>query len=256
MNARVLKALSVLTLAFVGGVASGDSPVFRAKPIWAQDGQRLELNCADEAPSAVQSTHGDAQVSLACRAQGPKDTTLRIRYTHKNGTNAELVVPLAEFSDGAWRPQEVLWSPDGNAFLINGSENAYAGSEFFVFRVQGNALVRSSITRAAQTDMLDRLARCWPYIREIVGKEPQFNMSAISWTANSLAVFAEVPCNSIYENSMCSVYGYELDATSGAIAKVHSAEEVRKSWRSHMSWNMAESGLPACDPHTGTVEER
>ena len=158
--------------------------------------KRLTLDCGAEAPSTAQSAHGDAQVSLACWANGPKDANLRIHYTHKNGTNAELVVPLAEFNDGAWRPEEILWSPDGSAFLINGSENAYAGSDFFMFRVQGNALVRSSVTRAAQNDMVDRLARCWPYIREIVGNEPQFNMSAISWTANSLAVFAEVPCNS------------------------------------------------------------
>jgi hypothetical protein len=198
---------------------------------------------------------GDAQVSLACWANGPTDATLRIHYTHKNGTKAELVVPLAELHEGSWRPEEILWSPDGSAFLINGAENAYAGSDFFIFRVQGNALVRSSVTRVAQGNMLDRLAGCWPYIRELVGNEPQFNMSAISWTVNSLAVFAEVPCSSRYENSMCSVYGYELDATSGAIAKVLSAEEVRNNWRSQMSWKMAEADLPTCDPHTGKIKE-
>lgn len=256
MNARVLKALSVLVLIFAGGWASGESPVVEAKPIWARSGERLTLDCGVEAPSTAQSTHGDAQVRLACWEQGSKDATLRIGYTHKNGTKAELVVPLAEFHEGAWRPEEILWSPDGSAFLINGSENAFAGSDFFVFRVQGSALVHSSITRAAQTNMLDRLAGCWPYIREIVGRAPQFNMSAISWTANSLAVFAEVPCSSSYENSMCSVYGYELDATSGAVARVLSAEEVRKNWRPLMSWNMADPDLPTCDPQTGKVKER
>lgn len=254
MNARVLKALSLLILIFAGGWASGESPAGRTKSTWAQEGESLALACAAEAPSTAQSAHGDAQVTLACRAQGPADATLRIRYTHKNGTNAELVVPLADFNGGDWRPQEILWSPDGGAFLINGSENAYAGTDFFVFRVQGNTLVRSSITRAAQSDMRDRLARCWPYIREIAGNEPQFNMSAISWTANSLAVFAEVPCTSNFENSMCSVYGYEVDATSGAVGKVLSDEEVRKDWHSHMSWSMAESGLPTCDPQTGKID--
>ena len=48
--------------------------------------------------------------------------------------------------------------------------------------------------------------------------------------------------------------GWADDATSGAIGKVLSDEEVRKNWHSHMSWSMAESGLPTCDPQSGKID--
>jgi hypothetical protein len=250
---RALKFLSTLVLTLAGGVASGKSPEARAaQAIWAREGALLALDCASGAPTAANSNLGDASVRISCLAEGPSDETLRIHYK-KSGAELDLVVPLADLNGRHWHPREILWAPDGLAFLINGSENAFAGFDFFLFRVQGNALVLSSISRTAQTDMVDRLARCWPYIREIVGARPDFNMSAISWTADSLNVFAEVPCTATYENSMCSVYGYEMNARSGAITQVLSADEVRKNWRPHMSWNPAESSLPACDPHTGKV---
>ncbi len=252
MHTSTIKVLSALALSFAAGGASGESP-FSPKPIWAKDGRPLALDCRSGAPAAAQSTHGDASVSLECG--GAAGQTLRVRYK-RSGTELEIAMPLADMHRGDWRPQEILWAPDGLAFLINGSENAYSGSDFVIFQVRGNALVRSSITGVVQTDMVGRLAKCWPYIREITGGDPQFNMSAISWSGDTLAVFAEVPCTATFENSMCSVYGYEMNARSGEIVNVLSEEEVRKNWRAHMSWSMTEPTLPTCDPKTGKVHER
>ncbi len=252
MAVRVLKVLTALALAGAGAVALGKSPG-GDRTHWARAGEPLSLDCRSETPSAAISTHGNVSVSFGCRADGPTDETFRINYKNESGADLRLSVPLKELNGGQWRPQEILWSPDGQAFLINGSETAYSGVDFVLFRVEGDALVRKSITPAAQTDMLGRLARCWPYLREIVGDTPRFNMAAISWVGDSLDVFAEVPCTSSFENSMCSVYGYQMDARTGAIAKVLSASEVNNTWYPNMSWKMAASDLPSCDPHTGKV---
>ncbi len=246
----MFKFLTVLALAGVTGVALGETPA-ASKNGWARDGQALQLECAGVAPESAAAVHGDVTVTLEC----PAGDTLRILYKKNDGT-LRLDVPWREMDGGAWRPREILWSPDGLAFLLNGSSRGDGRSDFEVFRIENDALVRQAISNSARKDMVARLARCWPYIREIAGADPRINTFAAAWRNDTLDVVTEVPCDSHYENSMCSVYGYEMDARTGAIARVLSAADVNNTWYPHMRWSMAASDLPSCDPDTGKVVDR
>ena len=251
MAARTLKLLTVLALVGAAGMAQAQAPN-GSKPSWARKGQPLGLDCAEGAQSSAAAAHGDAWVILECI----DEVILRVLYKKKDGPNLRLDVPWKELDEGAWRPREILWSPDGLAFLINGSGKPGARTDFQLFRVEQDKLVLEAISNTARHDMVERLARCWPYIREIAGPEPRFNTFAVGWKDDTLDVVAEVPCDSHYENSMCSVYGYEMNARTGAISRVLSAAEVNNTWYPDMSWSMAASDLPSCDPRTGKVVDR
>jgi hypothetical protein len=247
----MFKFLTVLALAGAAGVALGETPA-ASKNGWARDGQALDLECAGGASHSAGAVHGDSSVTLEC----PAGDTLRVLYKKNDGTTLRLDVPWKEIDGGTWRPREILWSPGGLAFLLNGSSTDDGRSDFQAFRIENGSLVREAISNAARQDMVVRLARCWPYIRDLAGAEPRFNTFAVAWKHDTLDVVTEVPCNARYENSMCSVYGYEMHPGTGAIARVLSAAEVNNTWYPHMRWSMAASDLPSCDPDTGKVVDR
>ncbi len=146
-------------------------------------------------------------------------------------------------SNAYWRPEEVLWAPDSRAFLINGSENAYAGNAFLVFRVGANSVGVTEPTTVAQRDMLRTFPPCQAANREEeickrLEEHPDFNMSALGWTRGSAAVvvFAEVPCSSAYGGIMCQVEGYEVDSATGKILTRWSAQEMKNEWQKAAGW--------------------
>ncbi len=251
MTARTFKFLTVLALASCAGLAQAQPPN-GSKASWAREGQPLALECTGGSSGSSAVIRRDVSVILEC----PAADVLRVLYKKNDGPKLQLDVPWKVLDGGAWQPREVLWSPDGLAFLVNGSGGADSRTDFQLFRVDQDKLVRLAISNTARHDMVERLARCWPYIREIAGPEPRFNTFAVGWKDDTLDVVAEVPCDSHYENSMCSVYGYEMNARTGAISRVLSAAEVNNTWYPDMTWSMAASDLPSCDPRTGKVVDR
>jgi hypothetical protein len=152
---------------------------------------------------------------------------------------------LRRKADPAWRPQELLWSPDSKAFIINGAVSAYCGFAFLMYELRGHEIVWNEITDDAQRDMVAALPPCKAANRDgadckDIEGDPEFNMSAIAWTRNSKAivVMAEVPCSSSYGGIMCQVLGYELDVPTGRILRRTQPRELKREWQAEMAWEM------------------
>ena len=167
-------------------------------------------------------------------------TVLRVRY--RSGV-IEDIVP--EIPNSIWRPEEVLWSPDSKAFIVNGGETSYSGYSFLVYQISDEHVVAAEPTELAQRDMIMSFPPCRARgvddnICKRIEESPQFNMSAISWTRGSkgIIVFAEVPCSSSYGGIMCQVMGYELEARNGHILRRIRARELKRHYQPHMAWNM------------------
>jgi len=148
-------------------------------------------------------------------------------------------------ADPIWRPQELLWSPDSKAFVINGSESAYAGDAFLVVHVFADRVVATDVSSAAQRDMVRSFPPCKARgMDESVCRPlevaPEYNMSAIAWRGGSARVvaIAEIPCGSYYGGIMCQVMGYEVDATTGGVLRRMNAEELKRRYQAQMAWDL------------------
>jgi hypothetical protein len=178
-----------------------------------------------------------------CRKSTPEDVeTMVLRVIYGDGAVQDIV---PEIPGTAWQPTEILWSPDSKAFIVNGSENAYAGFSFVVYQVSGERIIVSQPTEKAERDMVRRFPPC--QARDLdsdtckrLEESPYYNMSVIRWTNGSanVIVFAEVPCSSSYGGIMCQVLGYELEARTGRILRRIHARELKRRYQSCMAWTM------------------
>ena len=213
---------------------------------WAKDAVSLDVPCPehllDPAPRS-RSPDGSVAIVELCRNLTPDgvETTV-LRVTLGDGTVQDIV---PEIPGTIWRPEEILWSPDSKAFIVNGGENAYAGYSFILYEISGKRVVASRPTRNAQRDM----ARLFPPCRALnsradickkIATAPEFNLSVIRWAhgSDSVIVFGEVPCSSTYGGIMCQVVGYELEARTGRILRRISARELKQRYQSSMGWDM------------------
>ena len=239
---KYLAVVSALVLAVV--------PVVGKAAIWARSGIAFEATCKGPRSASsppVRSPNGTVRVALKCKKGAMTLTVTRA------GRVSEIALPLV--ARDAWRPQELLWSPDERWFLVNGSENAYAGDEFVVIDLHGPSPKAREITRAAQRDMLQRFPPCKAADHDEaiclrLQREPDFNMSAIAWTPDSRAVIVmgEVPSDSIFGGIMGQVEGYEIDSSSGRIVKRLSAKQLKALWQSEMAFKMTIPGPPVYGP--------
>jgi hypothetical protein len=226
-------------LLFVSAPAGADAP------IWAKSGIRIEANCDSSESAAsptVKSPDKTVEVAVRCKALNGDNADMALIVRH-GGQVREIALPKT-VRDG-WRPQELLWSSDGRQFILNGSENAYAGNAFLVVNLHDRNPKAREITEAAQHDMVRRFPPCKAANREEeicrpVERHPHFNMSAITWTRDSRAVvvMAEVPSSSSYGGIMGQVEGYEIDSVSGRILKRLSATQFKARWQSKMAFTM------------------
>jgi hypothetical protein len=135
---------------------------------------------------------------------------------------------------------------------VNGSESAYAGNEFILYRLRSDRAIETKLTAAAQRDMALTFPPCRASgLREpdcqAIARNPQFNMSVVGWTAASKAVvvFAEVPCSSTYGGIMCQVQGYQLEVPTGRILARMDASEVKSRYQPQMAWPMTIPDRPS-----------
>ena len=229
---RYLYVVAALMLASVSAVANA--------AIWAKSGIPIEAICDGLEPAVsppVKSSDKSVQVALHCNGANIFLTVTRA------GRVVQIGLPM--IARDLWRPQELLWSPDGQQFIVNGSENAYAGYAFVVVNLHDQNPTAREITEAAQSDMVRRFPPCKAANHEDeicrrLEREPDFNMSVITWTHDSraLIVMAEVPSSSSYGGIMGQVEGYEIDAASGRILKRLSATQLKARWQSEMAFTM------------------
>jgi hypothetical protein len=144
---------------------------------------------------------------------------------------------------------EVLWSPDSKAFLINGSDGAEGPEYIFVYQL-GEPDGRPLDVTAAQKDMLTsfppRKAKAAdPQDCASLAENPEYiNVNAVAWTRGSSAivVMAEIPCSSRFGGIMCQVLGYELEVSTGKILRRMEPKEFAARWQHSMAWKFHETG--------------
>ncbi len=239
LSALVL-CLGISLLSMVDGrhvTAMAEQHNAREKPIWARQATVLDLGCTSH-PQTITSPDHQSSAKVVCTNHKGSDPTLALRISTPNGNRYEM--PLDE---GA---HELLWAPNSESFFVDGGETAYAGFFASVYQIEHPTGVRKvTVTSTAQKDMVSSFPPCKAYNRDEVtcaqiAKHPEYNMSALAWTDDSLAiyVFAEVPCSSSYGGIMCQVLGYELSVPAGRILKRLSALQVKQQWSHYAAWDI------------------
>jgi hypothetical protein len=203
---------------------------------WAKRATPFNLSCPSR-DQLIWSPDRQRSIELLCIKHGEGDPTYSLRLIDKNGGSSTL--PLR---DGA---KELLWSPDSNAFFINGSESAYAGFFVIAYQITSGTPHEHVITVQAEKDMVDAFPPCKAANRDETAciseaRDPQWNMSGVGWSSDSksIFVFGEVPCSSSHGGIMCQVRGYRVDAANGTILKRVSARQVKAQWAGMMGWQM------------------
>jgi hypothetical protein len=234
----------------VGFCVMGVPGLWAAPSTWAKAGVSLPVGCEESSDvQRVLSPDGTASVEVRCAGLNRDGDGVVLRIRRRNRSSADLKLEIEPGS--YWRPQELVWAPDSSAFVVNGSESAYAGNDFVVYWIGGDRITSARIAGAAQRDMVATYPPCKASGLnrddcQRIAKSPEFNMSAIAWTRGStrLVVFAEVPCASRYGGILCQVMGYELEVPTGRILVRMPARELKRRYQSQMAWPMWIPGKP------------
>ena len=229
-----LCAVAGISLLAVGAVAAlGER--------WSTAGIALPGDCQESTQvQLVRAPDDRTSVEVRCAGLSPNREVLTFRILTSAGAQVDSQIEVK-----SWRPQEIVWAPDSSAFVVNGSESAYAGNEFILYRFLNGRAVETRLTAAAQRDMALAFPPCRasglrePDCQAIAGN-PQFNMSVIAWAvdASAVVVFAEVPCSSAYGGIMCQARGYHLEVPTGRILARMDAAEFKRRYQAQMAWPM------------------
>jgi len=233
------------TFLFVFFFLCGPTSALSRRPIWAKKAAPIWDSCHDQHPQRIVSPNGQVTVEVLCRAIENKDGD-RARYLRvTDSTGRKFEAEFVECTDICQRGEELLWSPDPNEFLINGSETAISGDYVAVYRLGAKGLEKLDVKEAAQRDMVSSFPPCKAFNREEplcheIEKNPEYNMSAIDWVPgkSAIVVRAEIPCSSEFGGIMCEILGYELEIPSGKILQRITAAELKKKWQGSMAWKM------------------
>ena len=153
---------------------------------------------------------------------------------------------------------ELTWSPDSQAFFVNGNNNGYGDEHVAVHRLDDPNLGPGNITGEVERDM----ARSFPPCRakdpvdscaELATKpENYIGVVGLDWIGNSsqIVVMAEVQCSSSMGGIMCQVLGYELEVPSGRILRRMEAKELAQRWQHSMAWEFHPPNPPAYSKET------
>ena len=231
--------LLVLSIIFL----SNDSSLALADGIgWAKKSVAIRGDCYGKRPQKILSPNGKVTVQVLCHAADKNsDPVSYFRITDAAGRTND-----AEFEDQYEHGDELLWSPDSTAFLVNGSQNSFSGYYVNVYRLGAKGVEKLDVTEAAQRDMVLSFPPCKTIFDQqpdchTIEKNPEYNMSAIDWVPgrSAIVVITEVPCSSGYGGIMCQVLGYELEVPTGKILSRMIAKELKKRWQPSMNWKMS-----------------
>jgi len=148
---------------------------------------------------------------------------------------------------------DLLWSPDSQAFFVDGDGDGAPVSGFwmYVYFVNDPAHPRD-ITDIARRDMLKEFPAskaafpnandpmgCKASSRHQVTMSPDsINVSGIDWiTPSSILVLADIPGDTLYGGIMGQAMGYELQVPTGRIVKRVDATHLKLEWQKSMAWD-------------------
>jgi hypothetical protein len=210
------------------------------KPIWANGAIPLRGNL-----QRIVSPDGKVTLEVRRGAGTEGDSTLLVRILKPVGA-----ATTESLDRGA---EELLWSPDSSAFLVNGSTSSYAGFFTTIYRISTTGLQKLGVTQAAQSDMVSSFPPCRATKRDeqlcrSTIRNPNFNISGVAWLGTAqVVVAAEVPCSSSYGGIMCQVQGYVISVPEGSLVERLSAKELKGRWQSKMAWQMRIPDPPVYD---------
>jgi hypothetical protein len=205
------------------------------KAVWARDAVPLRQASVDK--KEISSPDGNVRISVGLQVGGDSDRNLSLHV------KLPAVIQDINLDEGA---NELLWSGDSRAFLVNGGYNAYSGFFVTVYVIGKTRIDRFDITAQAQRDMVESFPPCKAANRDErdcrkLEQHPEFNMSGLGWINGSagVVVFAEIPPSSFYGGILGQVLGYELEIPSGKILRRLSAAEFKKQWQPIAAWNIS-----------------
>jgi len=218
-------------------------PASREQPIWSKSAvplrSRMEVG-------AIPSPDGRITIKVGLQPGGGLDRNLLLHVTMP--THTENI----KLDEGA---NELLWSPDSRAFMVNGGFNRYSGFFVAVYSIRDEHIDRLDVTEQAQRDMVASFPPCKAANRDDgICKEttehPDFNMSGLDWIKGSTAivVFAEVPPTSSYGGILGQVLGYELEIPTGKILQRMQVKEFKRVWQPSAAWDIHVPDAPAYGP--------
>lgn len=209
-------------------------------PIWAKRAVRFQFDCLGSTTPSQRIVSPDGRIEIQLKCHPSKESADPVMYLHIS--EGKLFLGDIDLEE---RTQELLWSPDSKAFLVNGSESAYAGFFVKVYKVEDHQVRELKVTQAAQCDMVTAFPPCKAKsldAKECKGleKDPEYNVSGLEWVngSDSIIVIAEVPCSSAYGGIMCQIHGYRLEVASGKILVRMTARELKQQWQHSMAWTM------------------
>ena len=124
------------------------------KPIWAKHAIPIgECNPKTLRTHQIPAPYSNSLVELRCHP--PEKDSNPIPYFHIRTASGNW--HDIEMDEGG---KELLWSPDSNAFLLNGGTSGYAGFFTTVYILENDAVHRVEITKAAQADMVKTFPPC------------------------------------------------------------------------------------------------
>jgi hypothetical protein len=213
----IFMRLAIVILSSALGGALG-----QARPTFAKNAIPFTLDCigARQQPSQrIVAPDRRVVIVVSCRKQTTDDEILLLSVRDTAGRVQRVALELARY----WRPRELLWSPNSNAFAVNGAETSYSGFAFMTFDLVRGVAHRLELAQLAQRDMAARLPPCDGPVPAERCKQleasPEFNMSVMAWAHGSdgLVLRGAVPPSSSYGSIMGKVAGYEIDSQTGRI---------------------------------------
>jgi hypothetical protein len=231
------------------------APCSRAdKPIWTKRGVSFLAHCwSDEAnrcPS-LQIFSPDRRKFLRVTYEhmdlgnGDFEWSARAVLVRSHGRIDE--VGLAGLTD-----DEIEWSQDSKAFLVNGSDAGLGPERVHVYLLTDDPLRPYDVSIEAQEDLVRSIPPCRAkdldeYPCEGITSDPEGNnIFGVDFTRGSSAVvvLASYVCSSSMGGIMCQSIGYEVDIRSGKILRRMEPKEFKRLWQHNLAWKYEDPGPP------------
>lgn len=202
-------------------------------------------------PLRIPSPDGKSEVAVTYAMPPDRPDAVEVLLTVSTDGK---VVGRTEGLTGSYE-DELVWSPDSNAFAINGGESSHPLERFHYFEVfflDAPELGLQSVKEPVEQDMLRSFPPCKaaPPLEDCaqVGENnPDFAyVLAIDWIDGSsgLAVLAQLPCGPSLSGIACQSVGYELEARTGKILRRMEPKEFALRWQQSMAWKFHDPGPP------------
>ncbi len=223
------------------------SSAFAQKPTWAKHAAAFPGSCRSDLPvkcpalripSPDHESFVEVQYRKVSSGDGGWFSFVELGVTRKDGTSTGI-------AQRGLIEDEVLWSPDSKAVLINGSDGAEGPQYLYVYHL-GEPGSRPLDVATAQKGMRTSFPPCKAKYapKDCALAAEDINVIAVDWTHGSSAVvvMAEMPCSSSVGGIRCQVLGYELEVSTDKILRRMEPKEFAARWQHSMAWTFHDPG--------------